>query len=927
MIVIDSPTPPLCPRLNEGNNQFNAYNFAGDDRIRGPRYSGGHVPLRRRRQYDGDVRPLQCVSLSQRSQQQQPAGRRGWPITCHNYVVNFGNTITNQPPLFAWNNIKVPFLGAPFTDIGAPDADITAGGQQGTTAGTVKFSAIPDGLSNTLMTSEILIGQGWNLHGFSWWGYAPQFTGLYPPNSSQPDVMQGASYCNSPNSNPQGVTCVGATGSQSSGGLYTGLGMVNIPRSRHPGGVNAGMCDGSVRFIKNSISIPIFQALSSARVLRSSAPTLTSAAGNEAEITFCQFSMRRTRHRRGPRRAQSLGGPRDFSSDSTMPDLTGLACLPKTRRSLIDRRQFDEPIPMISQTAVVKEIVATDSAGRGAGGRRLRAYQLLVLSLWCGLVAGTLEVGAIVLRKHTFDLNQFYWMSRHFVWLIPLTNLLIFLSLGMGSGSCPLWPRRGRWLGARLLCVLTLLAPLWAAFPRIYGPAAFLLALGIAARLVPILERHADTFRRCVMISFPVLAAVTPLLAASVWAGDWLKERSEAARPLPPAGSPNVMLIVLDTVAAGHLSLHGYDRPTSPTLEGLARRGSGSTGCRQPPHGPCRPTPASSPGGGPTSCPSAGSRRWMQLIPRWRNTWDRAVTPRPGSSPTHSIAGPTRGWAAASRSTGITSSPSSALKPAALVDRPVEGLRALHHFLRERASLVFLAELIKKFDAGFRKPAAVVNREILGWLSSRPQPERPFFAFMNYYDVHYPYSLQEGGIHRFAVRPRTDREIDLIEKWKTVDKSTLSVQETTFARDSYDDCIANLDEQLGLLIDELERRGVLESTWLIITSDHGESFGEQPGVFLHGTSLYQPQVHVPLVIVPPPGSPRPSRPVVSENVSVRDLPATVVDLLDLEAGAPFPGQSLARLWERDNAARGSHERSAGFSAFAGSLRSGPDEPS
>jgi prepilin-type processing-associated H-X9-DG protein len=41
--------------------------------------------------------------------------------------------------------------------------------------------------------------------------------------------------------------------------------MVNIPRSRHPGGVNTGMCDDSVRFIKNSVSIPIFQALSSAR--------------------------------------------------------------------------------------------------------------------------------------------------------------------------------------------------------------------------------------------------------------------------------------------------------------------------------------------------------------------------------------------------------------------------------------------------------------------------------------------------------------------------------------------------------------------------------------------------------------------------------------------------------------------------------------
>ena len=587
------------------------------------------------------------------------------------------------------------------------------------------------------------------------------------------------------------------------------------------------------------------------------------------------------------------------------------------------------PMVTIGRTELFPETSTSGSLEPGLAAQRLRSHHVLVLSLWCGFLAGTLEVGAIVLRKHTFDLNQFYWMSRHFVWLIPLTNLLIFLSLGLWLAVTGLrLARRGRWLGARLLCALTLLAPLWAAFPRIYGPAAFLLALGIAARLVPILERHAAAFRRCVMISFPVLAAITPLLAASVWAGDWLKERSEAARPLPPAGSPNVLLIVLDTVAAGHLSLHGYDRPTSPTLEGLARRGvrfdrvQATSSWTLPSHA------------------SFFTGRWPhELSVGW-------LTPLDATYPTLAEYLGSRGYATAGfvantfycgADTGLGRGFTvyrdyilpelSALKPAALIDRPVEGLRALHHFLRERASLVFLADLIRKFDAGFRKPAAVVNREILDWLSSRPQPERPFFAFMNYYDVHYPYSLQEGGIHRFAVRPRTDREIDLIEKWKTVDKSTLSVQETTFARDSYDDCIANLDEQLGLLLDELERRGVLESTWVIITSDHGESFGEQPGVFLHGTSLYQPQVHVPLVIVPPPGSPRPSR---AGRLRERERARPAGDR-GRSAGSrgrrPVPRPIVGPALGERQRARVSHERSAGFSAFAGSLRSGPDEPS
>jgi prepilin-type processing-associated H-X9-DG protein len=115
-----------------------------------------------------------------------------------------------------------------------------------------------------MLVTEILIGQGWNLHGFSWWGYAPQFTGLYPPNSTQPDVMQFASYCSG--GNPQGVLCVGATGTISSGGLYSGgLGMENIPRSKHAGGVNVALADGSVRFIKNTVNIYTFQAISSAK--------------------------------------------------------------------------------------------------------------------------------------------------------------------------------------------------------------------------------------------------------------------------------------------------------------------------------------------------------------------------------------------------------------------------------------------------------------------------------------------------------------------------------------------------------------------------------------------------------------------------------------------------------------------------------------
>ena len=161
----------------EGNNQFNAYNFAGNDQYEGLGIQNGQF------RYGGAVnttvtygRVNAYLCPSDPNNNNLPGGG-GWPITCHNYVVNFGNTIsaTRSPSGPHYSPGITPRCRSsahPFTDIRAPDADITAGGQQSATAGTVKFSAITDGLSNTLMTSEILIGQGWNLHGFSWWGYA-----------------------------------------------------------------------------------------------------------------------------------------------------------------------------------------------------------------------------------------------------------------------------------------------------------------------------------------------------------------------------------------------------------------------------------------------------------------------------------------------------------------------------------------------------------------------------------------------------------------------------------------------------------------------------------------------------------------------------------------------------------------------------------
>ena len=229
---------------------------------------------------------------------------------------------------------------------------------------------------------------------------------------------------------------------------------------------------------------------------------------------------------------------------------------------------------MTSRSGEVGTDSSSGSSPSDPASNRWGLLSFLMLSAWCGLVSGLLEVGMIVLRKRTFDFNHLYWMSRHFIWLIPLINLALFVVLGLSLSVLVRYTgRRGRFFAARVLCALTLLPAVWAALPRIYGAAGFLLAAGIASRLVPVLERRQAGLERLVRLSFPVVAAVAPFMAVYLLGTDQLKAWRENARALPPAGSPNILLIVMDTVAADHLSLHGYNRRTSPTIDALAERG------------------------------------------------------------------------------------------------------------------------------------------------------------------------------------------------------------------------------------------------------------------------------------------------------------------------------------------------------------------
>jgi prepilin-type N-terminal cleavage/methylation domain-containing protein/prepilin-type processing-associated H-X9-DG protein len=170
----------------------------------------------------------------------------GFPIPNHNYAANYGNTFFAQS-----DSQDVPFLGAPFGNIENHNNTGFDRYNARPYMGTVKFKQISDGLSNTLLVSELIQGQGNDLRGRIV-GFADggAFTAWITPNSSLPDNMLGGLVCTPPTKDPLGEPCITIQNPS-----YLGS------RSRHPGGVNSVLADGSVQFYTDEIALQSWRAL------------------------------------------------------------------------------------------------------------------------------------------------------------------------------------------------------------------------------------------------------------------------------------------------------------------------------------------------------------------------------------------------------------------------------------------------------------------------------------------------------------------------------------------------------------------------------------------------------------------------------------------------------------------------------------------
>lgn len=505
--------------------------------------------------------------------------------------------------------------------------------------------------------------------------------------------------------------------------------------------------------------------------------------------------------------------------------------------------------------ATLKDVVTLSTAGAPAGG--------------------SIEVVRVGIRQHVW--HQFAFLSRDVAWLAPAATVMIVLPLFLAAYGVA--RAVGRPLAAStVLALLVGVVGFGALLPigSIAWWAAAMLATGGAVQVArwSAVASPETVVRRAGYLAL-LLGLVLGTAAVSSRLAGYLAERGAlASLPRSAPRAPNVLVFVLDTVRSASLGLYGYDRPTTPQLERWAQSATVFDNAMST---------------APWTLPSHASIFTGRLPHTLGVGWLR---PLDGRAPTVAEAFRDRGYVTGGFAGNlIYTSYESGLDRGFVhyEDYPLTLPMLLFHTPLGRIdvkltpppsltpsqvwasvkSVQVTQHLLDKSGTFWR--ADEVTAAFQRWQAS--VGDRPFFAFINLFDAHGPYrpgsptTIPEGFYNRFANNFAPDR-------------------------DRYDAAIGWLDAVLGRTLESLQRRGVLDNTILVVTSDHGEQFAERHR-HGHGNSLYLPALHVPLMIRAPGRAPAGVR--VSTTVSLINLPATLLDLADI-TGHALPGHSLADAW-------------------------------
>lgn len=345
------------------------------------------------------------------------------------------------------------------------------------------------------------------------------------------------------------------------------------------------------------------------------------------------------------------------------------------------------------------------------------------------------------------------------------------------------------------------------------------------------------------------------VVAALAWTALLTAACSPARNSRAESLVSTVVLVVVDTLRADHLTVYGYGRPTSPALERAARQGAvferalSTSSWTLPAFGSIHTGrwPSRHAAGTPVEDEEFGGLTWLALddgLPTLAATLRRA------------------GFA-----TGAT----------------VNNI-----YLRSDFGM---ARGFEEYDwrsgtDSTARPAEVSVDLALDWLDRHEG--RPRFLMLHLMEPHFSYDAPGGFRGRFRTPEQMERfEVPAADGSQIGDRADeLTPSEWDLIRAAYDEEIAYTDQQLARFFAGLQERGLWSESLVIFTSDHGEEFFDH-GDYGHGHSMYQELLHVPLIVWGPGVEPARHR----TPVSLVDLMPTILEGVGLDG----PGNRIERL--------------------------------
>ncbi len=452
---------------------------------------------------------------------------------------------------------------------------------------------------------------------------------------------------------------------------------------------------------------------------------------------------------------------------------------------------------------------------------------------------------------------------------------------GHGAASVTRAARRSRDVarrirGASILSVGAALALIvWSLLRELLGVAArspggvamaaasLAAGLSVSWGLVVLLSAALRIWRRLLAMAVALLAV------GAAWVMIGSGRGAPAAGEADRRRSPNVLMIVADTLRADRVGAYGSTRATTPHLDDLARRGALFSEAAAVASWTL-PT---------TATIMTGLEPAAHGLRTHRDTLRKEAV---GLAKRFQRAGYATG--------GIVANPilTRELGFARGFDHYDEGLSDDLVSSHPRSTLAFTLSAL-----GLRQPREIFPRaeevveRALSWL--RGVVDRPFFLYLHLMDPHDPYAPPPPWDSLYGRKPGEDLELRFGDVPR-IAAGTLEVVPADFTSmvALYDGAVSYMDDQVGALLASMRAMDLLENTLVVFVSDHGEELLDHGGL-LHEHTLYEELVRIPLIIAGPgvtPGA------VLDGPVSQVDLAPTVLEAAGLTPPAPMPGISL-----------------------------------